>query len=745
MADEIRLGFKAESADAVVLRERLEAVKGTGVELAESLARGEITLEAYASAAKALGAELAPLEKAYRTLKAAEDAANDRADDASRTAALAAEAAAAEKAAAKELELAHAQDLVAMQAEHEVAMLEHEEQQLRELAAAEDREIDATMRSVAADNKAADALDREAAAFGRVTAQEEHEVAALDRDIAKQKDLQAALDRTTTGLDKVSKAAKKSSQGVAGFGQTGLQAGRVVQDFAQGGIAGVLNNIEGMTQALGLGSGLAGVLTILGVAAFVAMPHLKSLWEAISNPDGVKSATDAIEALKDRIKELEESKGKLSIDVHELDVAREKLKALTAAQAAWDAAQHKQTLAESEAGKKISEALTESEGGEEAVSGDVKTDILREFKDPAKNLKIKEADAAVAAAEKRKADAERAIARPSMSPGEAQGKASELAEAEKEILAARKRRMDAETKAVGGAEREYGRLRQLATEGHGIEQQAAQEELTRRIAQTGRAGLANEVGIATPRAMKEKRQAKEAADNDEAAKKAADAEQKRAEAAQKKADKEEDDELNRQGHQNEGPALRELTAAKKAAKKQLHDEIDAGAKEMAAEEKAVGAEAKHVERSVGPQKILQYEAAKNANQGAIDRGAPIVRSDAQEAAAKKSGRDYALPPEVLEQRQERQMATEFQRRGASPAGAKQAAKSIAEKGDEDLSRRAADAAGQGLNLTQQSVAIQGQLVAAYQGMSGTMRQIQAELGRQARGMNATSRNGRGNR
>jgi hypothetical protein len=112
---------------------------------------------------------------------------------------------------------------------------------------------------------------------------------------------------TETAGDSVDKLEKKTEQlGKTGVktGQSLLQGGRVVQDFAQGGLGGILNNIEGLTVALGMGPGMAGVLTVLGVVALTAGPAIKSFFQGWADGSNeVPKSADAIERLTDRIKD----------------------------------------------------------------------------------------------------------------------------------------------------------------------------------------------------------------------------------------------------------------------------------------------------------------------------------------------------------------------------------------------------------------------------------------------------------
>ena len=87
-------------------------------------------------------------------------------------------------------------------------------------------------------------------------------------------------------------------------GQSLLQTGRIIQDFAQGGLGGILNNIEGATMALGLGAGMGGVLTVLGVVALTAGPAVKSFFKTlIDGSNEVPKVKEGVEGLTQTIKD----------------------------------------------------------------------------------------------------------------------------------------------------------------------------------------------------------------------------------------------------------------------------------------------------------------------------------------------------------------------------------------------------------------------------------------------------------
>src|SRR4051812_48684462 len=135
------------------------------------------------------------------------------------------------------------------------------------------------------------------------------------------------MARVKDEIEGLSKAAGNGSSKVAGFGQSALQMGRITQDFAQGGLGGILNNIEGLTMALGMGSGLAGILTIVGVGFLTLKPQIMAFWEALSGGDS-KQILSTFETLSARIKELKDQPLKLAVDRLELDAAEKQLERL---------------------------------------------------------------------------------------------------------------------------------------------------------------------------------------------------------------------------------------------------------------------------------------------------------------------------------------------------------------------------------------------------------------------------------
>jgi len=143
------------------------------------------------------------------------------------------------------------------------------------------------------------------------------EVVQLLLQVTGAKDLDDLRDKAQgakSKLEELAGAADKAEGSTRNFGRSVLEGGRFLQDFAQGGIGGVLNNIEGLATALGGGPGLAGLMTAVGLAAYFAIPPLKAAFSAmVDGSNDVPKAADrlgglseALKTLQDRLKELRE-------------------------------------------------------------------------------------------------------------------------------------------------------------------------------------------------------------------------------------------------------------------------------------------------------------------------------------------------------------------------------------------------------------------------------------------------------
>lgn len=124
--------------------------------------------------------------------------------------------------------------------------------------------------------------------------------------------LETAGDGLGKGLDKVEEANKKATKSTNDLGQSVLKASHGFQDFVQGGLSGLLNNIPEIVDSVGGSAGLAGALSVVAVAAYIAIPAFTDLYKAIvdgsndipKSTDRLKGLNDELKTNKDRLEEL---------------------------------------------------------------------------------------------------------------------------------------------------------------------------------------------------------------------------------------------------------------------------------------------------------------------------------------------------------------------------------------------------------------------------------------------------------
>lgn len=125
------------------------------------------------------------------------------------------------------------------------------------------------------------------------------------RDLGKEAG--TAAEKLDTAGEAAEKLDTKTKTSTANMGRSFLEIGRVVQDFAQGGIGGILNNIEGLTRALGGGPGLAGVATVAGVTIGLLGPKIISTFKSMGAADAdLKPLKEQIDAVKTSLDKLAE-------------------------------------------------------------------------------------------------------------------------------------------------------------------------------------------------------------------------------------------------------------------------------------------------------------------------------------------------------------------------------------------------------------------------------------------------------
>jgi hypothetical protein len=168
----------------------------------------------------------------------------------------------------------------------------------------------------------------------------------------------AQVQRMTKELKAAEKAAGDMGSKLAGTGQSLLQIGRITQDFQAGGLNGVLNNIEGLVQALGGPAGLAGVLTVVGVAGYIAKPHIEKFIESLKGDDVTKFANQ-VEYLEDKLKKLTKEPIKVRVEALEVLRTEKQLKEAKQSVAAFEGFGDQQTEAQQTSGKAVQKAVVE--------------------------------------------------------------------------------------------------------------------------------------------------------------------------------------------------------------------------------------------------------------------------------------------------------------------------------------------------------------------------------------------------
>jgi len=184
----------------------------------------------------------------------------------------------------------------------------------KQLAAARAQFLSATEAEVAEVNRLVEASKRTAEAQKTVTQETNLQTDAMKRlEEAAQRTQKfftpAAINPWVTAsagakvnLDNLHVSQEKAAGSSRNMGNALLQASRGLQDM-QYGLAGAVNNLEGIASALGLGAGMAGIVTVLAVAVQTLGPAvvdwLKSLDTEGKKLDDLKASLErAAKAIK---------------------------------------------------------------------------------------------------------------------------------------------------------------------------------------------------------------------------------------------------------------------------------------------------------------------------------------------------------------------------------------------------------------------------------------------------------------
>lgn len=248
---------------------------------------------------------------------------------------------------------------------------------IRDLQAAQLRYADTVDRSGANSGKARGAAQDLANAEARATA------TANNLANAEDKLAQAYDDATRAGVDGASRAAAAQA-GVQAAMQTGNQAAQEMQSrtmaatrsvyfFAQAledmryGPMAVLNNIPLVTQSVASAMGAsfekamawAGALSIVGTAALVLEPQIRSLWHQFTTAEAL-AADRSVQNIKQRLEDLTNAPWFIHVDFRDIERLQEELILAERRASAVKAAQSGMTVEQAEAATRAKSALEET-------------------------------------------------------------------------------------------------------------------------------------------------------------------------------------------------------------------------------------------------------------------------------------------------------------------------------------------------------------------------------------------------
>lgn len=106
-------------------------------------------------------------------------------------------------------------------------------------------------------------------------------------DLSGAKAVEKALDQVNQAVTKTAVSQDKAAKSGANMGQALLQGSRGIQDFQAAGLNGVVNNLEGIATAMGMGAGVAGVVTVLAVAIQTLGPKVVEWFKSLDT-EGAK-------------------------------------------------------------------------------------------------------------------------------------------------------------------------------------------------------------------------------------------------------------------------------------------------------------------------------------------------------------------------------------------------------------------------------------------------------------------------
>lgn len=195
--------------------------------------------------------------------------------------------------ATREKELAAMRTQFLSAAEAEVAKVNQLAEASRKLAAAKEAEAAASKRQPLL----AEGLERERQEVQQLIAAQQQLAAARTKEVVSFNPYGASAAAAASSLNALHGAQERASGSSRNMGNALLQGSRALQDM-QYGLAGAVNNLEGIASALGLGAGVAGIVTVLAVTLQQLGPQIAKFFDGLSTDkiqtDGLKSFVDQL-------------------------------------------------------------------------------------------------------------------------------------------------------------------------------------------------------------------------------------------------------------------------------------------------------------------------------------------------------------------------------------------------------------------------------------------------------------------
>lgn len=505
-------------------------------------------------------------------------------------------------------------------------------------------------------------------------------------------DLERQLSRAQAALGKMNLAMGEGEESQRRFGSSTLQLSYAFQDlFSQQGdllrgFMAIQNNMPGIIMSLGGTAGLAGSIGAVSMATALAMPAVAHFIEQLKLfGSESKEAKTALDRLQERIKEISAQSVKLAVDRIELEAAEAQVKRIKEGMAAFEKAGLVRPEEEREAGQIAATTLAEVPGGEMAARDRLLATMVR--RDQERSIIIREAEAKEKVARQRIEELE------APATGFETGyEAIQIGVLEDQIKKARKSADDARLRIEEAAKVEIGKLLEETERGD-------QAALTRLI------GLARETGdermkdladaLADASAERLKQYDEKVREFDAENEKAKMARELRA-MERRRVNRE----LAEQGRQQE-PSPEELSAL------QFQNEAERkrqGQWTPLERERIVSDwQRQQNEEATRLDERTRAEEVKRINNALGERATLSFEAEAARQNALRAMGERALPEAEVQRRGQAILAAEFQRLGATPGAAAEAASQARDRANADLATRQARLAEQNLNTQQIAV------------------------------------------